>query len=135
MIFQFQGRRGNDDSRKKESTYWKLGEAMSQSQGDLSHANSPLKDFLDEMSSHMKDLAEDHLNLETAIQKQLGSEFPLQRIIAKGYPEILKDRDLLKQKMKEKENVENRYEAQSRRRFNARGDEAFEETHRMREEK
>ena len=133
MIFQFQGRRGNDDSRKKESTYWKLGEAMSQSQGDLSHANSPLKDFLDEMSSHMKDLAEDHLNLETAIQKQLGSEFPLQRIIAKGYPEILKDRDLLKQKLKEKENVENRYEAQSRRRINARGDEAFEENHRMRE--
>ena len=108
---------------------------MKQSQGDLTHENSPMRDFLWKMSSHMQDLAEDHLQLETAVQKQLGTEYPLQKIISKGYPEILKDRDLLKQKLKEKENVENRYEAQSRRRFNARGDEAFEENHRMREEK
>ena len=122
-------------SRKEESMYWKLGEIMKQSQGDLTHENSPMRDFLWKMSSHMQDLAEDHLQLETAVQKQLGTEYPLQKIISKGYPEILKDRDLLKQKLKEKENVENRYEAQSRRRINARGDEAFEETHRMREEK
>ena len=128
-------RRANDDSRKRESIYWKLGEVMKQSQGDLTHENSPMRDFLWKMSSHMQDLAEDHLQLETAVQKQLGTEYPLQKIISKGYPEILKDRDLLKQKLKEKENVENRYEAQSRRRFNARGDEAFEENHRMREEK
>lgn len=122
-------------SKKEESMYWKLGEIMKQSQGDLTHENSPMRDFLWKMSSHMQDLAEDHLQLETAVQKQLGTEYPLQKIISKGYPEILKDRDLLKQKLKEKENVENRYEAQSRRRFNARGDEAFEENHRMREEK
>ena len=138
--FQFQGsgtnrRRGNDDSRKKESMYWKLGEVMSQSQIDLTHENSPLKDFLETMSSHMQELAEDHLQLETAIQKQLGPEYPVQRIIAKGYPEILRDRDLLKQKLKEKENVESRYEAQSRRRQNSVGDPAFEESHRLREEK
>ena len=122
-------------SKKEESMYWKLGEIMKQSQGDLTHENSPMRDFLWKMSSHMQDLAEDHLQLETAVQKQLGTEYPLQKIISKGSPEILKDRDLLKQKLKEKENVENRYEAQSRRRFNARGDEAFEENHRMREEK
>ena len=108
---------------------------MSQSQDDLTHANSPLKDFLEKMSSHMEELAEDHLQLETAVQKQLGPEYPIQRIIAKGYPGILKDRDFLKQKLKEKENVESRYEAQSRRRINARGDDAFEETLRLREEK
>ena len=77
-------RRGNDDSRKKESMYWKLGEVMSQCQTDLTHENSPLKGFLEAMSSHMKDLAEDHLQLETAVQKQLGTEYPIQRIIAKG---------------------------------------------------
>ena len=115
--------------------YWKLGEVMSQSQIDLTHENSPLKDFLETMSSHMQELAEDHLQLETAVQKQLGPEYPIQKIIAKGYPGILKDRDFLKQKLKEKENVESRYEAQSRRRINARGDEAFEENHRLREEK
>ena len=35
--------------------------------------------------------------------------------------------------IKEKENVESRYETQSRRRINVRGDEAFEESHRLRE--
>ena len=128
-------RRGNDDSRKKESIYWKLSEVMKQSKGDLTHENSPLRDFLGKMSSHMEELAENHLQLETGVEKLLGTENPIQKIIAKGYPEILKDRDLLKQKLKEKENVESRYEAQSRRRINARGDEAFEETHRLREEK
>ena len=122
-------------SKKEESMYWKLGEIMKQSQGDLTHENSPMRDFLWKMSSHMQDLAEDHLQLETAVQKQLGTEYPLQKIISKGYPEILKDRDLLKQKLKEKENVENRYEAQSRRRQNSVGDPAFEESHRLREEK
>ena len=128
-------RRGNDDSRKKESIYWKLGEVMKQSQKDLTHPNSPLRDFLCQMSSNMQDLAEEHLQLETGVQKLLGTEYPIQKIISKGYPEILKDRDLLKQKLKEKENVDNRYEAQSRRRINARGDDAFEETLRLREEK
>ena len=115
--------------------FWKLGEVMSQSERDLTHENSPMKDFLGMMGRHMKILAEDHVNLETAVQALLGTEYPLQRIIAKGYPEILKDRDLLKQKLKEKENVESRYEAQSRRRFNARGDDTFEESHRLREER
>ena len=128
-------RRGNDDSRKKESIYWKLGEVMKQSQRELTHQNSPLRDFLGKMSSNMQDLAEDHLQLETAIQKLLGTEYPVHKIISKGYPEILKDRDLLKQKLKEKENVDNRYEAQSRKRFNARGDEAFEETLLLKEER
>ena len=68
---------------------------------DLHHYNSPMKDFLEIMGDHMKTLAEDHVNLETAIQSQLGPENPLQRIIAKDYPEIIKDRDLLKLKFRQ----------------------------------
>ena len=85
------------------------------------------------MGRHMKILAEDHVNLETAVQALLGTEYPLQRIIAKDYPEILKDRDLLKQKLKEKENLESRYQAQQQKTKNAKGDEAFEEIHRLKE--
>ena len=106
---------------------------MSQSERDLTHENSPMKDFLGMMGRHMKILAEDHVNLETAVQALLGTEYPLQRIIAKDYPEILKDRDLLKQKLKEKENLESRYQAQQQKTKNAKGDEAFEEIHRLKE--
>ena len=113
--------------------FWKLGDVMSQSVGDLTHENSPMKDFLSTMGCHMKTLAEDHVNLETAIQALLGPEYPLQRIIAKDYPEILKDRDLLKQKLREKENLESRYQVQQQRTKNARGDDAFEDSHRLKE--
>ena len=113
--------------------FWKLGDVFSQSEGDLTHDNSPMKEFLGAMGCHMKTLAGDHVSMEIAIQGLLGPEYPLQRIIAKDYPDILKERDLLKQKLREKENLESRYQVQQQRTKNAKGDEAFEENHRLKE--
>eukprot|EP00092_Neocalanus_flemingeri_P013040 GFUD01014052.1.p1 GENE.GFUD01014052.1~~GFUD01014052.1.p1 ORF type:complete len:661 (+),score=162.12 GFUD01014052.1:81-2063(+) len=122
-----QGR--TSEIQKKESIYWKTGENLLLSEKELKHSNSPLKEILSGMGNFLQSVSEDHARFESDIQATLGPDKTIHNLITKDYPNMQKDKDCLRKKQKEQENVESRYTKEKQRRELAADDVAFEEHH------
>lgn len=122
-----QGR--TSEIQKKESVYWKTGENLLLSEKELKHRNSPLKEVLLGMGSLLQSVAEDHACFESDIQSTLGPDNTIHNLITKDYPNMQKDKDFLRKKQKEQENVESRYNKEKQKRELSADDVAFEEHH------
>lgn len=122
-----QGR--TSEIQKKESLYWKTGENLLLSEKELKHQNSPLKEILSGMGGLLQSVAEDHASFESDILATLGPDNTIHNLITKDYPNMQKDKDGLRKKQKEQENVEGRYNKEKQKREFAADDVAFEEQH------
>jgi len=117
------------DIQKKESIYWKTGENLLTSEKELKHKNSPLKEVLSGIGNLLQSVAEDHACFENDIQCSLGPDKTIHNLITKDYPNMQKDKDCLRKKQKEQENVETRYNKEKQKRELSADDAAFEEHH------
>jgi len=117
------------DIQKKESIYWKTGENLLNSEKELKHKNSPLKEVLSGIGNLLQSVAEDHACFENDIQCSLGPDKTIHNLITKDYPNMQKDKDCLRKKQKEQENVETRYNKEKQKRELSADDAAFEEHH------
>merc|ERR1719376_754815 len=122
-----QGR--TSDIQMKESIYWKTGENLLNSEKELKHKNSPLKEVLSGIGNLLQSVAEDHACFENDIQSSLGPDKTIHNLITKDYPNMQKDKDYLRKKQKEQENVESRYNKEKHKRELSADDAAFEEHH------
>ena len=100
---------------KKESIYWKTGEKLLNSEKVLKHKNSPLKEVLSGIGNLLQSVAEDHACFENDIQSSLGPDKTIHTLITKDYPNMQKDKDSLRKKQKEQENIETRYNKEKQR--------------------
>jgi len=119
----------NSDNQKKDSVFWRTGENLLVNEKELKHKNSPLKEVLQGIGNLFLSIAEDHASFESDIQTSLGPEKTIHNLITKDYPNMQKDKDLLRKKQKEQENVEGRYNKEKQKRELSSDDVTFEEHH------
>ena len=92
----------------------------------MKHKNSPLRDVLSGIGNLLQSVAEDHACFENDIKSSLGPDKTIYNLITKDYPNMQKDKDSLRKKQKEQDNIESRYNKVKQTRELALDDDAFE---------